>query len=66
MLVDSHCHLDFPEFAGRMDEVRAEMASNGVSHALCVCVSISGFARVLELADTYDNFYASAGVHRSG
>ena len=63
MLVDSHCHLDFPEFAGRMDEVRAEMASNGVSHALCVCVSISGFARVLELADTYDNFYASAGVH---
>lgn len=63
MLVDSHCHLDFPEFAGRIDEVRAEMASNGVSHALCVCVSISGFARVLELADTYDNFYASAGVH---
>lgn len=63
MLVDSHCHLDFPEFAGRMDEVRAEMASNGVSHALCVCVSISGFARVLELADTYDNFYASAGIH---
>ena len=63
MLVDSHCHLDFPEFAGRMDEVRAEMASNGVSHALCVCVSIGGFARVLELAETYDNFYASAGVH---
>lgn len=63
MLVDSHCHLDFPEFAGRIDEVRAGMASNGVSHALCVCVSIGGFARVLELADTYDNFYASAGVH---
>lgn len=63
MLVDSHCHLDFPEFAGRIDEVRAEMASNGVSHALCVCVSISGFARVVELAETYENFYASAGVH---
>lgn len=46
-----------------MDAVRAEMSANGVTHALCVSVSLQEFPRVLELAETYPNFYASAGVH---
>jgi TatD DNase family protein len=63
MLVDSHCHLDFPDFDGRMDAVRAEMAANGVTHALCISTSIEGFAKVRGLAETYDNLYASVGIH---
>lgn len=63
MLVDSHCHLDFPDYIGRMDEIRAEMAANDVSHALCVCVELADFPQVLALAEQYDNFFASAGVH---
>ena len=63
MLVDSHCHLDFPEFEGRVEQVRTDMAANGVSHALCVSVSLSEWPKVIGLADRYDNFFASVGVH---
>ena len=63
MLVDSHCHLDFPELAGRLDQVLAEMAAHGVGHALCVCVALGEFERVLELAMRDDRLSASVGVH---
>ena len=62
-LVDSHCHLDFPEFDGKMDEVRKEMRANGVTHALCISVNFGGFPKVLALAEAYDNFFATVGVH---
>lgn len=61
--VDSHCHLDFPDFDGKMDEVREEMRANGVTHALCISVNLTGFPRVLALAEAYDNFFATVGVH---
>ena len=61
--VDSHCHLDFPEFDGKMDELREEMRANGVTHALCISVNFSGFPKVLALAEAYDNFFATVGVH---
>lgn len=63
MLVDSHCHLDYPDFEGRMDEVRAEMAARGVTHALCIATTLAGFPRVRSLAERYDNLYCTVGVH---
>ena len=63
MLVDSHCHLDFPEFDGRLVELRAAMAANGVTHALCISTTVAGFPRVRAIAEQYDNFWCSAGVH---
>jgi len=62
-LVDSHCHLDFPEFEGKLGEVRAEMQANGVTHALCISVELPKFPGVLALAEAHDNFFASVGVH---
>jgi TatD DNase family protein len=62
-LVDSHCHLDFPEFEGKLREVREEMRENGVTHALCISVELAGFPKVLALAEAHDNFFASVGVH---
>jgi TatD DNase family protein len=62
-LVDSHCHLDFPDFDGKIPEVREEMVANGVTQALCISVNLEGFPKVLKLAETYDNFFASVGVH---
>lgn len=63
MLVDSHCHLDFDEYRGRMPEVLAAMGAAGVSHALCVSVTLEAFPGVLALAESYPNLFASAGVH---
>ncbi|HEY4375017.1 MAG TPA: TatD family hydrolase [Burkholderiales bacterium] len=63
MFVDSHCHINFPEFAPRLPDIFAAMAKNGVSHALCVGVSFEELDSVLALADSHPNVYASVGVH---
>jgi TatD DNase family protein len=62
-LVDSHCHLDFPDYQDKVDAVLASMRERGVSHALCVSVNLAGFPRVLDIARGHDNLYASVGVH---
>ncbi|HEX8874263.1 MAG TPA: TatD family hydrolase, partial [Nitrosospira sp.] len=63
MFVDSHCHLDFPDLAGNLDELLDGMRNNYVSHALCVSVNLQDFPRVLALAENHSNLFASAGVH---
>ncbi len=63
MLIDSHCHLDFPELAGRLPEVLETMRENGVAAALCVSVTLEDFPKVLSLAEEHQQFYASVGVH---
>ena len=62
-LVDSHCHLDFPDFDGRVDALRDAMSAHGISHALCICVNLDGFKKVIDIAERYSNFFASVGVH---
>lgn len=63
MFVDSHCHLDFPELAGRLPDILATMRDNGVGAALCVSVTLEDFPRVLALAEAHDHLHASVGVH---
>ena len=62
-LVDSHCHLDFDDYRERIPEVLANMAAAGVSHALCISVTLTDFPRVLALAERHPNLYATVGVH---
>jgi TatD DNase family protein len=63
MYIDSHCHINFPDFAARLPEIFGKMAENKVSHALCVSVDLPDFPQVLALAEQYPNVYASVGVH---
>ncbi|QWE09506.1 TatD family hydrolase [Polynucleobacter ibericus] len=63
MFIDSHCHLDFPEFQARLPEVLNNMESAKVSHALCVSVDLPDFPNVLKLAQNHPNLFASVGVH---
>jgi len=63
MLVDSHCHLDFPELAGNLPAILDTMRDNDVGAALCVSVTLEDFPKVLALAENNPNFYASVGVH---
>jgi TatD DNase family protein len=63
MLVDSHCHLDFPELAGSLDAVFALMRENQVGRALCVSVTLEDFPRVRKLAEDNPQLHASIGVH---
>ena len=63
MFIDSHCHINFPELADKMDEVLATMRANQVSTALCVSVELPKLPEILALAEQHDNIYASVGVH---
>lgn len=63
MFVDSHCHLSFPELLSELPEIRAAMAQAQVDRALCICTKLEEFEAVHKLATTYDNFWASVGVH---
>ncbi len=62
-IVDSHCHINFPELAGNMADVLAQMRQHDVVSALCVSVNLADFPQVLTLAEQYENIYASVGVH---
>ena len=63
MLVDSHCHLNFPELYKNLPAIKQAMHENEVGHALCISVTLPDFPQVLALAETNENFYASVGVH---
>ncbi|MDL1863920.1 TatD family deoxyribonuclease [Betaproteobacteria bacterium PRO5] len=63
MFVDSHCHLDFPDLASSPDELLVNMQISQVTHALCVGVNLENFPRVLALAESHSNLFASVGVH---
>ena len=63
MYVDSHCHLSFPELSARIDEIRRDMAAAQVDRALCICTTLEEFDDVHALAQRFDNFWCSAGVH---
>ena len=63
MLVDSHCHLDFPDLAQRLPEILERMQQNGVGCAVCIGVNLEDFPRVLALAESHPHLYATVGVH---
>lgn len=63
MYIDSHCHLDFSDFADRLPDIYRHMQENQVSHALCISVDLDAFPSVLAIAESRENLYASVGVH---
>ena len=63
MLVDSHCHLNFPELAADLPGVLQRMQTHGVGHALCIGVTLKEFPSVLAVAEQAPNLYATVGIH---
>ncbi|MFT3808588.1 MAG: TatD family hydrolase [Micropepsaceae bacterium] len=62
-LVDSHCHLDFPQLAERRDEVLARARAAGVGVMLTIGTKLSAFEGVKAAAEASDGVYCSVGVH---
>ncbi len=63
MLVDSHCHLDFPELQADFPGVLERMRENGVAHALTIGTTLATFPAVLAVARSQPHLWCSAGVH---
>jgi len=62
-LVDSHCHINFPDFEGRIADILQNAADNQVSHLLCIATSWENREAVLALAQNHEPISASVGVH---
>lgn len=63
MLVDSHCHLDFPEFTPELDHVVERARQAGVGTMLTIGTTLSRFSGVLAVAKRYPDIWCSVGVH---
>jgi len=63
MLVDSHCHLDFPDFAGELDALVARAVAAGVIRLVTISTRIKRHAEVLAIADRFPQVYCSVGTH---
>lgn len=63
MLVDSHCHLDFPDFNDELDAVIARARTVGVGKMLTICTHLTRFDRVLAIAERFEDVFCTVGVH---
>ena len=63
MLIETHAHLDYPEFAADFDKVLRRATEAGVTRILTIGTSIESSRRAIELAEKYPNIFAVVGVH---
>jgi len=63
MIVDHHCHLDFPDFAADLDGVIARARAAGVARMVTISTRIRKFPQVLAVAEKYPEVYCSVGTH---
>lgn len=63
MLVDSHCHLDFPDFAPELDAVVARAEAAGIGRIVTISTRVRRHHEVLGIAEKFPNVYCSIGTH---
>lgn len=63
MLIETHAHLDYPDFAGDFDDVLQRATEAGVTRIITIGTSLESSRRAVELAEKYPNIYAVIGVH---
>jgi TatD DNase family protein len=63
MLVDSHCHLDFPDFASELDAVVDRARNAGIGRMVTISTRVKRHAQVLDIAERYDDIFCSVGTH---
>lgn len=63
MLIDSHCHLDFPFLSDQMDDVLARAKEAGVDQLVTICTRVRKFPQVLAIAEAHGNVFCSVGTH---
>lgn len=62
-LVDSHCHLNFADFGGDLDQVIERAREGGVSHMVTICTKLDEERDVRNIADSYPHIFYSVGIH---
>ncbi|MBZ9821722.1 TatD family hydrolase [Mesorhizobium sp. CA4] len=63
MLVDSHCHLDFPDFAEERAAIVARALAAGIGRMVTISTRVRRFRQILEIAESFNEVYCSVGTH---
>ena len=63
MLVDSHCHLDFPDFSGDLDAIVARAAQAGIGRIVTISTRVRRLSELIAIAERFPNVYCSVGTH---
>ncbi|MEM6710925.1 MAG: TatD family hydrolase [Pseudomonadota bacterium] len=63
MLIDSHCHLDFPNFDGERDTLVSSAKELGIGHMVTISTRVRQFDRICAIAEAYDAVSCSVGTH---
>jgi TatD DNase family protein len=63
MLIDSHCHLDFPDFAGELDAVVARATAHGVGRIVTISTRVKRHGELIAIVERFPDVYCSVGTH---
>ncbi len=63
MLIDTHCHLDFPDFEAERDAIVARAREAGVEQMITISTRVKRFETILAIAEAYPNVFCSVGTH---
>jgi TatD DNase family protein len=63
MLIDSHCHLDFPDFSSDLDAIVARAAEAGVGRMVTISTRVRRLGELIAIAERFPNVYCSVGTH---
>ncbi|MCA1407853.1 TatD family hydrolase [Ensifer sp. IC3342] len=63
MLIDTHCHLDFPDFEAERDAILERAAAAGVAQMVTISTRVKRFDTILAIAEAYPNVFCSVGTH---
>ncbi|MBL4875374.1 MAG: TatD family hydrolase [Cohaesibacteraceae bacterium] len=63
MIIDSHCHLDFPDFEQELDDIILRAEKAGVGRMVTISTRVKQFDRIRAVAERFDNVYCSVGTH---
>jgi len=63
MIIDSHCHLDFPELYDQLDQIIERADLNNVKHLMTISTTLDSFKKIELIVKKYKNIYGTLGIH---
>ena len=62
-LIDTHCHLNFPQFRNNLDEIVERAIKSGISKIVTISIKLSEINDIISITNKYSHIYNSVGVH---
>ena len=63
MIIDSHCHLDYPNLYDQLDNVVIRAKQNKVDYLLTICTTLESFEKIKSIIEKYKNIFGTFGIH---